>query len=224
MTSRHWSAAGPSGKPAAQERAALAALLADLGPDAPTLCEGWRTSELAAHLVTREGRASALPGIVVPALHDHTAKLEAETLRAVPYERLVRTVEAGPPLGRTLLGLPGLVGTVNLHEFFVHHEDVRRAQPGWEAREVPDALVEGLWRRLVVLAPVLYAGVHGVRLTLTAPDGRTRTVGRGKDEVTLRGPVPELFLYSFGRRTAAEVTVQGSVAGQAKLAAANLSQ
>jgi uncharacterized protein (TIGR03085 family) len=224
MTSRHWSTAGPSGASAAQERASLAALLDELGPSASTLCDGWDTHRLAAHLVTREGRAAALPGIVIPALHGHTVRIEEQTAKSRTYEQLVHSIGSGPPLARTPLGLPGLVGVANLHEYFVHHEDVRRAQPGWEAREVPDALIEGLWRRLVVLVPVFFAGLRGVRLTLQTPEGRHRTVGRGNDEVTLVGAVPELVLYAFGRRTVADVTVQGSVAGQAKLAAVNLSQ
>ena len=38
------------------ERKALADLLAALGPDAPTLCTGWETRDLAAHIVLRERR------------------------------------------------------------------------------------------------------------------------------------------------------------------------
>ncbi|MGD0448569.1 MAG: maleylpyruvate isomerase family mycothiol-dependent enzyme [Candidatus Dormibacteria bacterium] len=38
----------------AQERRELCDLLIQVGPDAPTLCEGWTTSDLAAHLVLRE--------------------------------------------------------------------------------------------------------------------------------------------------------------------------
>ena len=54
---------------AAAERAALLDLLERLGPDAPTLCEGWATHDLAAHLVVRERRPVAGPGYVFPALH-----------------------------------------------------------------------------------------------------------------------------------------------------------
>ena len=76
----------------------------------------------------------------------------------------------------------------------------------------------------IVIAPLLFARLRGVRLTLATPEGGLRRVGRGDEEVTVTGPVPELFLYAFGRRSSAEVTVSGSVAGQAKLAAANLSR
>ena len=47
---------------AARERARLADLLDEVGPDAPTCCEGWTTAHLAAHLVVRDGRPDALPG------------------------------------------------------------------------------------------------------------------------------------------------------------------
>ena len=42
-----------------EERLALCALLDKSGPDAPTLCEGWTTGDLAAHLVLREHRPAA---------------------------------------------------------------------------------------------------------------------------------------------------------------------
>jgi uncharacterized protein (TIGR03085 family) len=215
---------GQAQHPSAQERSGLAALLAELGPDAATLCEGWDTSRLAAHLVTRESHIMALSGILVPALHGVTARLEEETRRAQSYQQLVHHIAGGPPLGRTFVGIPGLVGPLNLHEFFVHHEDVRRAQPGWEARTLSEPMQAGLWRRLVALAPVFFRGLRGVKLHLVAPDGRRRTVGHGDDEVTVTGPVPELFLYLFGRRSVAEVSVTGSIAGQARLAAVDLSQ
>ena len=47
------------------ERAALADLLAQLGPDEPTLCGDWTTRDLAAHLAIRERRPDALPGVAI---------------------------------------------------------------------------------------------------------------------------------------------------------------
>ena len=223
MTPRHGTTKATPG-PAARERAALAALLAELGPDASTLCQGWDTRHLAAHLVARETRFSALPGILVPALHARTARVEDETQAAFSYEQLVRQLASGPPLGRTLLGIPGLVDPVNVHEFFVHHEDVRRAQPGWQARELDSSLLDALWRRLVLLAPFFFGRLNGAQLRLATPDGRGRLIGHGPEEVTVTGPVPELFLYAFGRRTVAEVSITGSVTAQAKLAAVDLRQ
>lgn len=205
---------------AARERASLVDLLTDLGPDAPTLCDGWDTRHLAAHLVTRERRPTAVAGIVVPAFAGHTARLEGETLEKHAYDDLVGLVRQGPPIGP--VSLPGTTELVNVHEFYVHHEDVRRAQPNWTARTLPAATVDALRRRLVVLAPLLFGRLHGVRLHLEAPKGRVRTVGRGPEEVTVRGEVPELFLYAFGRRSAADIEVSGSTIGRERLEAADL--
>jgi uncharacterized protein (TIGR03085 family) len=207
---------------AARERGSLVDLLVELGPDAPTMCEGWQTQQLAAHLVAREGRPAALPGILVPALHGRTERIEAETLERSSYPDLVRSIAGGPPFG--LVGLPGLADAVNVHEFFVHHEDVRRAQPGWTARTLPADTVEALRRRLFALAPLLFRGVRGVRLHLETPEGRRRSVGRGPEAVVIAGEIPELFLYAFGRGSVADVTISGSEGGQAKLATANLKQ
>jgi uncharacterized protein (TIGR03083 family) len=38
---------------AQEERNELCDLMLETGPDAPTLCEGWTTRDLAAHLVIR---------------------------------------------------------------------------------------------------------------------------------------------------------------------------
>lgn len=50
---------------AKRERLLLADLLETAGPDAPTLCEGWQTRDLAAHVVVRERRADAAGGIMI---------------------------------------------------------------------------------------------------------------------------------------------------------------
>ena len=60
---------------AQQERATICDLFAELGPEAPTLCEGWTTADLAAHLVVREHRPDSGPGIVWPRLAGYTDKV-----------------------------------------------------------------------------------------------------------------------------------------------------
>ena len=47
------------------ERAALCDLLDQLGPDAPTLCTGWTTRDLATHLYVRDRNPRAWAGISV---------------------------------------------------------------------------------------------------------------------------------------------------------------
>ena len=51
---------------AQQERNTLCDLFVELGSEAPTLCEGWSTADLAAHLVVRERRPDSGPGLVWP--------------------------------------------------------------------------------------------------------------------------------------------------------------
>ena len=50
----------------AAERAQLADLLGELGPEAPTLLVPWTTRDLAAHLILRERDHLAGPGLSCP--------------------------------------------------------------------------------------------------------------------------------------------------------------
>ena len=198
------------------ERAALLDLMTELGPDAPTLCEGWTTHDLAAHLVVRERRPHAVPGLVLPALHGVTERLEP-----TPYDELLALLRSGPPAWSPV-GLPGrLYDPANLHEFYVHHEDVRRlAAPG--PRAADPALDAALWDRLRLLAPVFTRRASGLGITLITPGAQARRVRRGDQEVVLRGTPRELFLWIWGRQAVAEVVVDGSPEAVAALAAASV--
>ena len=57
-----------------KERAAMCDTFEKFGPDAPTLCEGWLTLDLAAHLVAREARSDAAVGLVVPVRSPGTSR------------------------------------------------------------------------------------------------------------------------------------------------------
>ena len=46
---------------AQKERERLAELFLEVGPDAPTLNEGWTTRDLAVHLLIRESKPAAAP-------------------------------------------------------------------------------------------------------------------------------------------------------------------
>ncbi|GAB3892240.1 hypothetical protein GCM10027612_39450 [Microbispora bryophytorum subsp. camponoti] len=110
------------------ERAALCDLLDRLGPGAPTLCEGWSTEDLAAHLVLRERRLDAAPGIALPFLAGYTASVQDRITRSHSYPELVGLVRHGPPRWTPYGLVPRLDEIVNTIELFIHHEDVRRAQ------------------------------------------------------------------------------------------------
>ena len=165
------------------------------GPDAPTLCEGWNTRNLAAHLVIREYRPDAAPGIMIPFFAGHTEKVQNEVAQRTGWEALVDKVASGPPAYSPLKLLDPLA---NVAEMFIHHEDVRRAQPGWEPRELEPALARNLSRTLPLMARLTLAKVPG-RVILRTPEGKTvLTVGRGPS-VAVTGAPQELLLFSVGR-------------------------
>src|ERR1700749_3006445 len=128
---------------AQRERAPLVEILRPVGPDAPTLCEGWTTCALVAPLVVRERRPDALPGLVFGPLASYTARVQNRLSTSTKWEDLVELFASGPPA----LSLFKILDPVaRIHEMFVHHEDVRRAQTGWGPRELdagPNAAVKG---------------------------------------------------------------------------------
>jgi uncharacterized protein (TIGR03085 family) len=66
------------------ERSRLCDLFLEVGPDQPTLCEGWTTADLAAHLVIRERRPDAAPGILVGgklAEHSENVRTKVDEMR-----------------------------------------------------------------------------------------------------------------------------------------------
>ncbi|MGH3929896.1 MAG: TIGR03085 family metal-binding protein [Pseudonocardiaceae bacterium] len=184
---------------AAGERQALSDLLDQVGPDAATLCAGWTTRDLAAHLVIREGRPDASMGILVPPLARYTARVQRDTAQR-PWPELVEQVRSGPPWW-SLLRLPGLGDKLNGVEFFVHHEDVRRARPGWEPRPADPHRATALWEVLCILARLCYRK-SPVGVVLRRPDGVQRTARRGPNSVTVIGSTEELVLHANGREQA----------------------
>lgn len=207
----------------ARERVQLCARFDELGPDAPTLCEGWTTFDLAAHLVVRERNPFAGPGILlgdkVPGLGKVTqAAMDREKTKG--YDRVVERVRSGPPPGP--FAVPGLRTQINLVEYAVHHEDVRRAN-GLDARTGVDDLQDALWPLFGRLARFALRGVPGgVTVVLRRPDGAERTVGGGDREVTVTGEPLELLLWAYGRGDHAQVDFDGAGDDVAAVRAAHL--
>ena len=190
---------------AQRERAALVDTLRRVGPEAPTLCEGWKTRDLAAHLMIREYRLDAAPGIIIPFFASHTAKVQDETAQA-DWNELVDKVASGPPAYSPLKLLDPIA---NVAEMFIHHEDVRRAQPGWEPRELEPPLTNMLRRTLPLMGRMTLAKVPA-RLALRTPEGKTvLTAGHGP-AVTVTGAPEELLLFAVGRE--ARVDFSGDAA------------
>jgi uncharacterized protein (TIGR03085 family) len=193
------------------ERSVLADLLERAGPEHPTLCAGWTTRELAAHLVVRERRPDAAPGIVVPGWNRWTDRVTRGLSRSTDYEELVRKVREGPPPWLPL-GFPPAQDALNLVEMYVHAEDVRRAAPEWTPRPVLAQLEDALWARLRVTGRALFRrATVGVQLQRTDTPGRLTAHG-GEPSVTLAGRPSELVLYAYGRTAHARVEVRGDPA------------
>lgn len=191
---------------AQRERAALVETMRAIGPDAPTLCEGWKTRDLAAHLVIREYRLDAVAGIVIPFLASHTEKVQNEVAEQNDWDELVDKLAAGPPVYSPLKLLDPVA---NVAEMFIHHEDVRRAQPGWQPRSLEPDLGTMLRRTLPLMARLTLAKVPG-RVALRTSEGKTvLTAGQGP-AVTVTGAPEELLLFAVGRQ--AQVEFDGDAA------------
>jgi uncharacterized protein (TIGR03085 family) len=194
---------------AAHERAALCDLMDALGPAAPTLCEGWVTHDLAAHLAVRDRSYLAAPGYVLSSLADHTARIEKEYRAQHSYPECVQVVRGGPPAWGPV-GVPIVREAANLLEYLIHHEDVRRAQPQWEPREVAPELANAVWARLRMVGRMMFRKASvGVRLQRLGEDRPPIRVRPGTPEVTMIGEPVELALFAFNRRDVSRVTFEG---------------
>ena len=192
---------------AQRERAALVETMRTVGPEAPTLCGDWTTRDLTAHLVVREGRLDTTPGIAVPFLAGYTEKVRRQAAESTDWEVLLDKVASGPPLYSPFKIFDPMA---NMGEMFIHHEDVRRAQAGWEPRPLDDATVKALGRGLPIMARLTLAKAPA-RVTLRTAQGKELvTVGRGPG-LTITGEPQELLLFISGR-DAVRLTFDGDAA------------
>jgi len=199
-----------------EERLALCALLETTGPDAPTLCAGWTTGDLATHLVLRERRPDAAAGLLGGPLAGYTAVVQQRIKERTPYPALIEAIRSGPPR-LSLWAVPGMDERVNTVEYFVHHEDVRRAAPGWEPRELSSGESYALWHRLRAARFLLRRAPVGVELArddMAPGDGRAFriTAKNATPVVTVIGSPAELTMWVHGRTGAALVRLDGTQA------------
>ncbi|WP_304324104.1 TIGR03085 family metal-binding protein [Corynebacterium frankenforstense] len=195
------------------ERRRLAELLLELGPDAPTLCEGWTTRDLAAHLWVREHRPDAAAGMFLPPASGHLRNVTADVLGG-DYAQTVRDWAAGAPRWNPMHWLDRAVNTA---ENFVHHEDVRRADGTSRPRDFSRVVDDELWAAVGRMGTMLLRS-SGKPVILTAP-GRTPVVAargrgvaeQGDDVVRVTGEPGELLLWAFGR-DAVDVEIGGDEA------------
>ena len=189
---------------ARRERRRLADLLLEVGPDRPTLCTGWTTRDLAAHLVVRDRRPDAMAGILVPPLAGHGEHVRKQKA-AEPFERVVEQMRNPPwwsPVSNRLMD--ELSNTV---EFFVHHEDVRRGVSDWSPRVLDDGEQRALWKAVKLTGRMGLRKLH-IPVLLKSPGFGETTIG-GNPVATLTGEPGELAMFLLGRQRAARVQVDG---------------
>lgn len=180
---------------ARRERRALTETMTAAGADAPTLCGSWTARDLAAHLIVRERRPDAMPGILLSPLAGYLEGVQTK-MAGRPWQELLELVRTGPPLWSPLRPLDALANT---SEMFVHHEDVRRAAPEWEPRELSADDQRTLWSVLKKMGSVNYRkSPVPIDLVNTAGD-RARVGAKEGSPVTLTGTPAELLLHAFGR-------------------------
>jgi hypothetical protein len=204
------------------ERAALADLLDQLGPDEPTLCGDWTTRDLAAHLTVRERRPDALPGVAIKAFAGRTESVQ-DSYAERDYSELVQLVRSGPGrlslfslLAPTSSSTPPSTSCTTRTSSGrkrggsrAHSHDGCKTRSGRRSRRVPRCPTEG-W------------GQH------RAPPHRPPEVpplvaSSGGSAATIAGEPLELLLYSFGRREHAKVTITGDTSAMTALRGADLS-
>lgn len=180
---------------AQQERAALVTTMRGVGPEQPTLCGEWTTRDLAAHLVIRERRLDAAPGILVPKFAGYTERVQNQVAAENDWNVLLDQIASGPPL---LSPFKLLDPFVNVAEMFIHHEDVRRAVTGWEPRELDAETTSSLARQVSLMSRMTMKKTPA-RVTLKTPDGTTLTAVGSGPAVTVTGEPGELLMFISGR-------------------------
>ncbi|MEU8002723.1 TIGR03085 family metal-binding protein [Catellatospora sp. NPDC049111] len=188
------------------ERLALADLMAEVGPDAPTLCGDWTVRDLLAHLLLRERRFDAAPGILIKRLAGRTAAVQ-QRIAARDFDTLLAELRRPPRWSPA--GFGPLDELINLTEMFVHHEDVRRAAAGWAPRKLEPGLSEALWGQVRRRAPLLLRR-YPVQVRVISPGHGTVTTGRaGTQPLNLTGTPSELLMFLTGRQGHARASLDG---------------
>lgn len=173
---------------------------------------------LAAHVVVRERRPDAGVGMIGGPLAGYTARVQRQYQERYSYPELIELFKAGPPR-LSPFAIPGFDETVNTTEYFVHHEDVRRAVPGWTGRELPAGLADALWQRLRGSRLFLRSAPTGIVFARAGPSAPPVIAKNATPSVTVTGPPAELTLWSMGRVTVAQVELSGPEEAVARLSA-----
>jgi uncharacterized protein (TIGR03085 family) len=191
---------------AAHERALLCALAQQVGPDAPTLSGCWTVKDLVVHLLLREGHPAAV-AIVVPPLQGFLDRATS-SLSKDDFPTLVTRLRHGPPVWSPF-ALPKVGDFMNLLEFYIHHEDIRRAQPEWEPRSLPRDTEDGIWGALRHVGRGMALGARVGFVAERSDTDERHTLKKGERDVVVRGLPSEVALYAYGRKPEARVELIG---------------
>jgi uncharacterized protein (TIGR03085 family) len=192
-------------KYAKAERAALADTFLAVGAEAPTLCAGWATRDLLAHLLLRERHPVAASGVLLKPMKGYTERRQQSIARR-DYAALVAQLRK-PPMWSPVSN-PLTDELANTLEMYVHHEDVRRAQPNWRPRAIDPGLESALWNT-VRRTSRLTLRKFPAALVIESPDHGRVSAGTGGREISLRGRPGELAMFLTGRQQVAEVALTG---------------
>ena len=146
-------------------------------------------------MLARETRFDALPGIVVPRLAGRTQRIQDELAASLDWVTLLDRLRGGPPLYSPFRWLDRIA---NVHELFVHHEDVRRAVPDWRPRALSSQAVATLRRLTAVMSHPVMAGIPAQVTLRTRDSSIVARVGRGSP-VVVTAAADDLLLFVFGR-------------------------
>lgn len=195
----------------AASRAALVAALYAAGPNEPTLVENWQTQHLAAAVYLRENphRVTEHDDEATPDEAIETLGEELSSRKA--FYNLVRRIADGPEdppapkkrrsllsrLRRSLTPRRQESESMLLH-FFVHTEDIRRAQARWAPRKLTDEYADALFEQLREHARRFYAHAK-TGYVLIRTNGERIVAKKGTDQTYVTGPAGELVLHALGR-------------------------
>ena len=204
---------------AKSERSGICQTLRQLGPDQPTLCQGWTTKDLLVHLIVRENRPDAAVGLFIPFLSSYTESI-SKKYKEKTFEELITLFE-NVPKSPSPFSLPKVDEIANTFEFLVHHEDILRAQSNYQPRKLTDEEAKFIWSRFTKSA-VFFMRKVKVGVVAKTEQG-TYTLKRGDDVVTISGNIIDLVMFAFGRKDKTEINFEGNPSAIERLKNSDLS-
>ncbi len=197
----------------AASRDALVAALYAAGPNEPTLVDTWQTQHLAAAVYVKENPHHVTErgfGSHSAARQAAIEKLGEESSSRKAFYNLVRKIANGPEeppasprqsmfskLRRAVTPRKPEADNLLLH-FFVHTEDIRRAQTRWAPRKLTEAYADALFEQLRDQARKYYANAK-TGYVLVRTNGERIVAKRGTAQTFVTGPAGELVLHALGR-------------------------